>query len=118
MIVRATEQEEAALLEGASHLFILWDVLRPMIMSSIAAVALIIFVLGWNEYLFAALLATNHASTLTPWMVGQLSIKEAQVGGEPEEWAHLSAATVFMVTPLLIFSSVAMRMLSKRVTTN
>lgn len=113
---RATEQEEAALLEGVSHIYILWDILRPMIMGSIAAVALIVFVLGWNEYLFAAILTTDHASTLTPWMVGQLSIKEAQVGGEPEEWAHLSAATVLMVTPLLIFSGFAMRMLSHRTT--
>ena len=111
---RATEQEEAALLEGVSHLYILWHILRPMIMTSIAAVALIIFVLGWNEYLFAAILTTDHASTLTPWMVGQLSIKEAQVGGEPEEWAHLSAATILMVAPLLLFTSVAMRMLSGR----
>ncbi len=111
---RATEQEEAALLEGVGHLFILWDILLPMLARSLAAVALIVFVLAWNEYLFAAILTTNHASTLTPWMVGQLSIKEAQVGGEPEEWAHLSAATVLMVTPLLLFSGVAMRMLSGR----
>jgi multiple sugar transport system permease protein len=111
---RATEQEEAALLEGAAHLYILWDILLPAIMRSLAAVALIVFVLCWNEYLFAAILTTDHASTLTPWMVGQLSIKEAQVGGEPEEWAHLSAATVLMVTPLLLFSGVAMRMLSSR----
>ena len=111
---RATDQEEAALLEGVSHLFILWDILRPMIMGSIAAVALVVFVLGWNEYLLAAILTTNHASTLTPWMVGQLSLKEAQIGGEPEEWAHLSAATVLMVTPLLLFSTFAMRTLARR----
>jgi multiple sugar transport system permease protein len=113
---RATEQEEAALLEGVRHIYILWDILCPMIMNSIAAVALIVFVLAWNEYLFAAILTTEHASTLTPWMVGQLSIKEAQVGGEPEEWAHLSAATVVMVTPLLLFSGVALRMLAGRAT--
>ena len=111
---RATEQEEAALLEGVGHLYILWDILLPMLARSLAAVALIVFVLAWNEYLFAAILTTNHASTLTPWMVGQLSIKEAQVGGEAEEWAHLSAATVLMVAPLLVFSGVAMRMLSGR----
>jgi multiple sugar transport system permease protein len=114
---RATEQEEAALLEGVTHLYILWDILRPMIMTSIAAVALIVFMLAWNEYLFAAILTTDHASTLTPWMVGQLSIKEAQVGGEAEEWAHLSAATVLMVTPLLLFTGFAMRMLSGRAAT-
>jgi ABC-type glycerol-3-phosphate transport system permease component len=51
---------------------------------------------------------------LTPWMVGQLSLKEAQVGGGPEEWAHLSAATVLMVAPLVLFAGVAMRLLSRR----
>ncbi len=114
--LRATDQEEAALLEGATHLAILWDVLRPMLMASLAAVALIVFVLCWNEYLFAVYLTTNHASTLTPWMAGQLSMKEAQIGGEPEEWAHLSAATVLMATPLLLLSRVAMRILSSRMT--
>lgn len=112
--VRATEQEEAAVLDGASHLYVLWDILMPMIFSSVAAVALIVFILGWNEYLFAAYLTTNHAATLTPWMVGQLSLKEAQIGGEPEEWAHLSAAAVLMVAPLLIFAGVVQKVLSRR----
>jgi multiple sugar transport system permease protein len=111
---RAKEQEEAALLEGVGHLYILWDILLPMILPSVAAVALIIFILGWNEYLFAAFLTTNHASTLTPWMVGQLSLKEAQIGGEPEEWAHLSAATVLMVAPLLLFAGVVQNVLARR----
>ena len=111
---RATDQEEAALLEGVSHLGVLIDILLPMLLPTLAAVALIIFVLCWNEYFFAAYLTTNHASTLTPWMVGQLSLKEAQVGGGPEEWAHLSAATILMIAPLLLFSGVAIRLLSRR----
>jgi multiple sugar transport system permease protein len=110
---RATEQEEAAMLEGMSHIGILKGVLLPMLLPSLAAVALIVFVLCWNEYFFAAYLTTNHASTLTPWMVGQLSLKEAQVGGGPEEWAHLSAAAVLMMAPLLVFSGMAMRLLSR-----
>jgi multiple sugar transport system permease protein len=111
---RATDQEEAAILEGLSHVGILKGVLLPMLLPTVLSVALIIFVLCWNEYFFAAYLTTNEASTLTPWMVGQLSMKEAQIGGEPEEWAHLSAATVLMVAPLLVFSGMAMRMLSRR----
>jgi ABC-type glycerol-3-phosphate transport system permease component len=110
----ATDQEEAAILEGLSHVGILKGVLLPMLLPTVLSVALIIFVLCWNEYFFAAYLTTNEASTLTPWMVGQLSMKEAQIGGEPEEWAHLSAATVLMVAPLLVFSGMAMRMLSRR----
>jgi multiple sugar transport system permease protein len=113
---RATEQEEAARLDGLSHFGILLQILLPMQRNTCAAVALVIFILCWNEYLFAAWLTTNHATTLTPWMVGQLSMKEAQIGGEPEEWAHLSAATVLMVTPLLLFSTYAMRVLADRST--
>lgn len=113
---RATEQEEAAILEGVSHIGILRGILLPMLLPTLLSVALIIFVLCWNEYIFAVYLTTNEASTLTPWMVGQLSMKEAQIGGEPEEWAHLSAATVLMVTPLLLFSSIAMRLLARRST--
>jgi multiple sugar transport system permease protein len=111
---RATEQEEAATLDGAQRLYVLWDILLPMLLQSIASVALIIFILCWNEYFFAAYLTTNHAATLTPWMVGQLSLKEAQIGGEPEEWAHLSAATVLMVAPLLLFAATVQRVLGRR----
>jgi multiple sugar transport system permease protein len=110
---RATDQEEAALLEGASHFFVLRDILLPMVLPSIASASLIVFILCWNEYFFAAYLTTNHAATLTPWMVGQLSLKEAQIGGEAEEWAHLSAATVLMVAPLLLFAATLQRMLGR-----
>jgi multiple sugar transport system permease protein len=109
---RAAEFEESAMLEGAGPLYVLWHILLPTLAKGLATVALIVFVLSWNEYLYAVYLTTNHASTLTPWMVGQLSLKEAQIGGEPEEWAHLSAATVLMVTPLLIFSGVVARFLT------
>ena len=78
---------------------------------------LVVFILCWNEYLFAAFLTTDHASTLTPWMVGQLSIKEAQVGSEAEEWAHLLAASVLMAAPLLLFGAAAMRLISASIRT-
>ncbi len=109
----ATEQEEAALLDGASHLTILFTILLPMVRAGLFAAGLLIFLLCWNEYLFAAYLTSEHALTLPPWMVGQISYKEAQVGGEPEEWAHLSAATVVMVVPVLLFAAFAQRALGR-----
>lgn len=99
---RATEQEEAAQLDGASRLAIFFSIFLPMVAGSLAAVGLFVFILCWNEYLFAAWLAGNNAMTLPPWLVGQMSMKEAQVGGEAEEWARFSAATVMMMAPLLI----------------
>ena len=105
MGAKATEQEESAQLDGASHFSILTGILLPMIKSRLLAVSLVIFLLCWNEYLFAVYLTSDHALTLPPWMVGQLSLKEAQTGGGSEELAHLSAATIFMMMPALILAS-------------
>jgi multiple sugar transport system permease protein len=109
---RATEQEEAAQIDGASHVTILFTILMPMIRGSVVAAGLLIFLLCWNEYIVAAYLTADHAMTLPSWMVGQLSFKEAQVGGGPEEVAHLSAAAIVMVLPALLFAVVAQRLLA------
>jgi multiple sugar transport system permease protein len=108
-----TEQEESAQLEGASYLEIFFTIFLPMVAAGIATVALLIFILCWNEYLFAAYLAGNNAMTLPPFLVGQMSIKEAQVGGEAEEWARFSAATLVMIMPLLACTVFAQRLLSR-----
>jgi multiple sugar transport system permease protein len=109
----ATHQEEAAQLDGASRFGIFFTIFLPMVATSIAAVSTVVFILCWNEYIFAAYLASNGAMTLPPWVIGQMSIKEAQVGGEAEEWAHLSAATVFMVLPILACTAFAQRFLGR-----
>ncbi len=110
---RSTEMEEAALIDGAAHLSILFTILLPTLRASLLAASTLVFLLCWNEYLFAVYLTSDQALTLPPWMVGQLSMKEAQVGGGPEEVAHLSAAATLMFAPLLIFASLIMRQLGK-----
>ncbi|HUQ37653.1 MAG TPA: carbohydrate ABC transporter permease [Aestuariivirga sp.] len=109
----ATSQEEAAQLDGASHLRIFLTIFLPMVAASIAAVGLIIFILCWNEYLFAAYLTSDKVSTLPAWIMGQMSIKEAQVGGDGDEWPQLSAAMIFMIAPLLACTAFAQRVLGR-----
>ena len=106
---KATEQEEAAQVDGATHVAILFEILLPMVRRAVVAAGLLIFLLCWNEYLFAAFLTSDHALTLPVWMAEQLSMKEAQVGGGAEEWAHMSAATVLMVIPAMVFAAFGMR---------
>ena len=106
---KATEQEEAAQLDGASQFKIYFEILLPMLKVSLLATGVIIFLMCWNEYIFAVYLTSDHAQTLPPWMVGQLSMKEAQVGGGAEEVAHLCAATVFMILPTLTLAAFARR---------
>jgi multiple sugar transport system permease protein len=108
---RAMSQEESAQLDGASHLRIFLTIFLPMVAASTAAVGLVIFILCWNEYLFAAYLVSDKVSTLPPWIAGQMSIKEAQVGGEGDEWPQLSAAIIFMIVPLLACAALAQRVL-------
>jgi multiple sugar transport system permease protein len=110
---KASPQEESAILDGASQLRILISIVLPMIVGGLAASGLIVFTLCWNEYLFAALLAGDHAMTLPPWAVGQLSMKEAQVGGDGEEWANFSAATLVIILPVLACTGIVQRFLGR-----
>ncbi len=112
---RATEQEEAATLDGASRLYVLFHVLLPMARGGVAAAGLVVFLLCWNEYLFAAYLTADQALTLPPWAVGQLSLKEAQIGGEAVEWAHLSAATLLAMMPALLLSALVQTWLARSI---
>lgn len=109
----ATPQEEAAQLDGASHFRIFLTIFLPMVAASTAAVGLVIFILCWNEYLFAAYLTSDKVSTLPAWIMGQMSIKEAQVGGDGDEWPQLSAAIIFMIAPLLACTAFAQRVLGR-----
>ena len=109
----ATSQEESAQLDGASRFQIFFTIFLPMVAASTAAVGLVIFILCWNEYLFAAFLTSDKVSTLPPWIAGQMSIKEGQVGDEGDVWSRLSAAIIFMIVPLLACTAFAQRVFGR-----
>ncbi len=95
------ELEEAATLDGASRLRILRDVTLPLVSRPLAAVGLLVLVLCWNEYLYAAYLSAADAQTLPPFLVGQMSVREQQAGSDPDEVSRLAAVAVLMVAPLI-----------------
>ena len=45
--------EEAALIDGATRLGALWDVVLPQAVPGIIATGIFAFLFAWNEYLFA-----------------------------------------------------------------
>lgn len=110
---RPSEQEEAAQLDGASHVAVFAGILLPMVRMQVAVAGVFVFLLCWNEYLFAAYLAADHAQTLSPWMTGQLSMKEAQAAAEGEEAGHLAAAAIFMAMPALFLAAAIQRQLGR-----
>ena len=101
---RTSVEEESARLEGASHLRIITDILLPMNRAHLTTIGLFLFLLSWNEYLFASYLTYHDAETLTQWMVSQLSLKEAQTGGGSEDIAHVAAAAIFMAMPAILLA--------------
>ena len=105
----ATPQEEAARLEGASTATIVFDIVVPMIARGLGAIALIVFLQCFNEYVFAVTLTTNKAMTMPPFLMGQLSLKEAQVGGDAEEWPQFSAVFMLMLVPVLVSTAVVQK---------
>jgi ABC-type glycerol-3-phosphate transport system permease component len=79
-------------------------------------VALIVFLQSWNEYVLAVTLTTNKAMTMPPFLVGQLSIKEAQVGGDAEEWPRFSAVALLMALPVFASTMFVQKYLGRLVT--
>ncbi|MEJ1935563.1 carbohydrate ABC transporter permease, partial [Nostoc sp. NIES-2111] len=106
--------EEAATLDGASRLRILFDIVIPVILRPVSAVALLVLVLCWNEYLLASFLAAGDAQTLPPFIAGQMSIREQQAGSDPDEISRLAAATVMLIAPLVLVTGWAQRTVAAR----
>ena len=85
------ELAEAARIDGAGPMRFFLDVLLPLSRTSIAALFVIQFIYGWNQYLWP-LLITNDESMYT----AVIGIKRMIVGGDAlTEW-HLVMATAIL----------------------
>lgn len=66
--------EEAALVDGCSLLSMLWRIILPISLPGIAATAIYVFMIAWNEYLFALLFLVQNRSLWTaPLGIAQLT---------------------------------------------
>ncbi len=90
------ELEEAAFVDGASYLQVMWRVVLPISAPSIAATALIIFAFAWNEFLFAITIASREALTVPVHMAGAVDTRGVQF------WFMGVRAMVAMIPPVLV----------------
>lgn len=91
------ELDEAAMIEGASPLSILWRVYIPLAKPTYLAFGLVSVSAHWNNFLWP-LIITNSVET-RPLTVG-LSVFSAVDSGV--EWSVINAATLMTSAPLLI----------------
>ncbi|WP_118184943.1 sn-glycerol-3-phosphate ABC transporter permease UgpE [Paraburkholderia phosphatilytica] len=92
------ELMEAARIDGAGALRFLWDVVLPLSKTNIAALFVITFIYGWNQYLWPILI-TNEQSMLTA-VVGIKSMIAS--GDTATEWHLVMTATLLAMLPPLV----------------
>ncbi|MFN9772084.1 MAG: sn-glycerol-3-phosphate ABC transporter permease UgpE [Burkholderiales bacterium] len=93
------ELVEAARIDGAGPLRFFKDVLIPLSRTSIAAIFVIQFIYGWNQYLWPLLMTTDES--MYPVVMG---IKRMISGGDAAtEWnAVMATAMLAMIPPALV----------------
>lgn len=99
-----TEIEEAAWVDGASVYRTLFSVVIPLLAPSLVAVAVLVFIFSWNDYLFALVLSSSQA---TPVTLGAANF----VTSTGIRWGDISAATVLSTLPPVLFAVFAQRYL-------
>ena len=93
------ELTEASRMDGASPMRFFWDVLLPLSKTSIAALFVIQFIYGWNQYLWPLLATTGE--DMYPVVVG---IKRLIAGGDSQnDWnVVMATAMLAMLPPVLV----------------
>jgi len=93
------ELAEAARIDGAGPMRFFWDVVVPLSRSNIAALFVILFIFGWNQYLWPLLVTTDESM-----YTAVIGIKRMIAGGEAAtEWNLVMAtALLAMLPPALV----------------
>ena len=55
---------DAAMVDGASRLRVLWEIVLPLAAPGIATAAIFCFVVSWNEFFYALVLTRQESTTL------------------------------------------------------
>jgi multiple sugar transport system permease protein len=101
------EIEEAALIDGANRLQVLWQIVLRLSVPGIVTVAVFTFLLAWNEFFFAYLfLVSPHKMTLT---LGLFTF----IRQYTTDWGYIMAAGILTCLPALVFFFLLQRALTR-----
>jgi sn-glycerol 3-phosphate transport system permease protein len=87
------ELVEAARIDGAGPLRFLWHILMPLSVTNIAALSVVLFIYGWNQYLWP-LLVTKDLETIVVGVYRLLA-----VGDDSVDWPTVMATTILAMLP-------------------
>jgi sn-glycerol 3-phosphate transport system permease protein len=86
---------EAAKIDGAGPLRFFWDTVLPLSRTNLAALLVILFIYGWNQYLWPLLVTTNREfETMVVGVSKMIGTGDAQ-----NEWNTIMATAVLTMLP-------------------
>ncbi len=94
------ELVEASKMDGSGPIDFFWDVLLPLSRTNMLALATIMFVSSWNQYLWPLLITTDRANFGT--VVMQLKALIPSMNGTPDWNVTMAGALIIMLPPLLV----------------
>ena len=103
------EYEEAAMIDGYTHLQAFRKVVLPQAATGIAATAIFCLIFAWNEYAFAVLLTSGEAQTMPPFI-------PFIIGEGGQDWPAVAAATTLFLIPIFVFTILLRKHLLRGIT--
>jgi len=88
---------EAATVDGAGHLRILWSVVVPLARPALVTFGLLSIVAKWNNFLWPLVATNTQAMRVLPIGIYRLLDQEGVT-----QWGTVMAGTIFVVLPVLI----------------
>ena len=85
---------EAARMDGAGPLRFLWDIILPLALPTMSALFAILFVLGWNQYLWPIMIATTSQ--------GHDTLVRGMAYASIDAPAGLALAVLALVPPVIV----------------
>ncbi len=96
------ELAEAARVDGAGPMRFFWDILLPMSRTNVAALFVILFIYGWNQYLWPLLITTDPSMNTIVMGIKQMFPS----GDDVADWPVIMATSILaMVPPVVVVIS-------------
>jgi ABC-type glycerol-3-phosphate transport system permease component len=97
------ELDEAAMIDGASHLGAFFRVVVPVSLPGLVATAIFLFIASWDEFVFALTFTSSDSARTLPVGLSLLT------SSYEVQWGHLAAMSVMVTIPVLILFMVIQR---------
>jgi multiple sugar transport system permease protein len=88
--------EEASMIDGLNRIQVIYKIVLPLSLPAIASVFIYVFMIAWNEYLFASVFITSEENMTLPIGLSHLFHTKHYV------WGRMMAASLLTAVPVVL----------------